>query len=72
MTRLQISTIDDEEMNAMREAADKALRGISFPRCTQQDARPKTPILPTTDQGYWGRKNGQETELEAAMKRPVL
>ena len=71
MSNLQISTISDDEMNAMREAADKALRGITFPRCTQQDSRPKAPILPTTDQGYWGRKNGQETELEATLRKGV-
>ncbi len=65
----QISTISDEEMNSMREAADLALRGITFPRCTQVQRPSAAPATP--EQGFWGRVNGQETDLDATLKRAV-
>ena len=70
MKAVQISTIPDAEMDKMRLAADLALRGITFPRCTQVQ-RPVVP-LHTPDQGLWGRVNRKDTELEATVKRGAL
>ena len=60
---MNIYGISDEEMLAMREAADKAWRGISYPSCRQVIRN--VPVLP--DQGFWGRVNNEQTELEAAV-----
>ena len=65
--KAQISTIPDSEMDARALAADLAWRGIRFPRCTQQDSRPTVPVAFFVDQGYWGVKNGFETELEKTL-----
>ena len=61
---MNIYGISDEEMLAMREAADKAWRGISY-RPYGQVIRQDVPVLP--DQGFWGRVNNEQTELEAAV-----
>ena len=65
--KLNLYGIPDDQLLAMQQAADLAWRGIRFPRCTQQDSRPTAPVGPFVDQGYWGVKNGFETELEKTL-----
>lgn len=59
---MHICIISNAQLAAEQLAVDLSWRGIAPFPCTQQQARPDIPQMP--DQGYWGRVNGFETELE--------
>ncbi len=63
---MKLSTISKDEMDALALVADLAWRGISYPPCGQL-RRTEAPIQ-SPDQGYWGRANGETTDLEATLK----
>ena len=60
-----IYTIPDSQRAAERLAADLAWRGISYAPCTQHIHAALAPLVP--EQGYWGRTNNHQTELEASL-----
>ena len=62
---LHLVTIPDSQRAAERLAADLAWRGISYAPCTQYIHAAPAPAVP--EQGFWGRTNNNQTELEASL-----
>ena len=61
MSKLNLYSIPEDEMLQLREAADLALRGITFRPCTQQPPRQESTIA--ASESIYGHINDFQTEL---------